>query len=78
MGMLGKYLLKITCANGDVGYFVDVYDGCIELTESIESAEHFMTKNGAKGFVNGTDWDMPTVGEKGTSRVVSVDLITLT
>lgn len=77
MGMFGKYLIEITCANGEVGYFMDIYDGCIELANHPDSAEHFMTRSGALGFADGIDWNMPAYGDRGESRIVSVDLVVL-
>lgn len=77
MGMFGKHLLRITCDNGEVGYFMDLYDGYINLTHSAEAAERFLTKSGAKGFADSMDWSMPAYGKQGASRIVSVDLVTL-
>lgn len=74
MGTFGKYVIMVTCQNGEKGFFQCVDDGYIILTKSAYGAERFVTASGARGFASGIDWDLPTFGED-YSYVSKVDLM---
>lgn len=74
MGLFGKYVIKVTCRNGDWGYYQCIEDGYIILTRNSDGAKRFATASGARGFADGTDWDLPTFGD-GYSYVSKVDLM---
>lgn len=50
MGYFGKYVLKIKLSNGETGYFMEVMDGCITLTNHLDAACRFLTEGGAEGY----------------------------
>lgn len=77
MGLFGKYAIRVTCVNGEVGFYMDLMDGYITLTRSSESAERFLTKNGACGFADAMDWDTPVFGDEEVTYVKHVDLVEL-
>ena len=52
MGMFGKYLLELHFTNGEHGYFLDIYDGGIMLTENPDAAQRFMTMQAARNYYN--------------------------
>lgn len=74
MGTFGKYVIMVTCQNGEKGFFQCVDDGYIILTKSAYGAERFVTASGARGFAGGIDWELPTFGED-YSYVSKVDLM---
>lgn len=74
MGAFGKFLIKVTCENGEWGFFSYVEDGYIILTKNAGGAKRFLTKNSAHNFFNSIDWDLPTFGED-YSYVSKVDLM---
>lgn len=74
MGLFGKYVIMVTCQNGEKGFFQCVDDGYIILTQSASGAERFATASGARGFASGIDWNLPTFGN-GYSYVSKVDLM---
>lgn len=77
MGVIGRYVIQVTCANGRTGYYMDINNGCIELTQNVESATRFMSQSGAHGYADRIDWTLPAHDGKEESTVVSVNLYKL-
>lgn len=77
MGLFGKYVIKVTCEDGDWGFFAYIEDGYIILTKNAGGAKRFATASGARGYADGIDWGLPTFGED-YSWVAKVDLMVKT